>query len=277
MTHTMQVEEALTMLRKTGVPAPQALLVLGSGLGLLAEAVDHAVPIPYEEIPHWPRSTAPGHAGRLVVGTLEGVPVAVMQGRVHLYEGYSLREVTFPLRVFGRWGISLAFLTNASGGVHPGLGSGDLVLIQDHINLMGCNPLMGPNEDAWGERFPDLSRAYDQDLMVRAERAALAEGVALKRGIYAAFTGPSFETPAEVRMARTLGADLVGMSTVPEVIVARHMGIRVCAVSCVANPAAGLSAQELSHQEVLATVQRSAEALSRVVRRFFRNLGTSDV
>lgn len=277
MTHTMQVEEALTMLRKTGVPAPQALLVLGSGLGLLAEAVDHAVPIPYEEIPHWPRSTAPGHAGRLVVGTLEGVPVAVMQGRVHLYEGYSLREVTFPLRVFGRWGISLAFLTNASGGVHPGLGSGDLVLIQDHINLMGCNPLMGPNEDAWGERFPDLSRAYDQDLMVRAERAALAEGVALKRGIYAAFTGPSFETPAEVRMARTLGADLVGMSTVPEVIVARHMGIRVCAVSCVANPAAGLSAQELSHQEVLATVRRSAEALSRVVRRFFRNLGTSDV
>ena len=277
MTHTMQVEEALTMLRKTGVPAPQALLVLGSGLGLLAEAVDHAVPIPYEEIPHWPRSTAPGHAGRLVVGTLEGVPVAVMQGRVHLYEGYSLREVTFPLRVFGRWGISLAFLSNASGGVHPGLGSGDLVLIQDHINLMGCNPLMGPNEDAWGERFPDLSRAYDQDLMVRAERAALAEGVALKRGIYAAFTGPSFETPAEVRMARTLGADLVGMSTVPEVIVARHMGIRVCAVSCVANPAAGLSAQELSHQEVLATVQRSAEALSRVVRRFFRNLGTSDV
>ncbi len=277
MTYTMQVEEALTMLRHTGAPTPQGVLVLGSGLGRIADAVDHAVCIPYEEIPHWPLSTAPGHVGRLVAGTLADVPVVVMQGRIHLYEGYSLREVTFPMRVFGRWGASLAVLTNASGGIHPGLSSGDLVLIQDHINLMGGNPLAGPNEDAWGVRFPDLSQAYDPELMARAEKAALEEGVAMKRGIYAAFSGPSFETPAEVRMARTLGADMVGMSTVPEVIVARHMGLRVCAFSCVANPAAGLGGQALTHEDVLATVQRSAENLSRVLCRFMKNFGKTHV
>jgi len=272
MTYAMQVEEALAALRSRGGPTPRVALVLGSGLGGVGDRVDGAVRIPYGEIPHWPSSTAPGHEGCLVVGTLEGIPVVVMQGRIHMYEGYSLQEVTFPMRVFGRWGVSVVVLTNASGGVHPGLSSGDLVLIQDHINLMGGNPLVGPNEESWGVRFPDLSRAYDPDLMIRAEGAAREEGVTLKRGIYAAFSGPSFETPAEVRMARLLGADLVGMSTVPEVIVARHMGLRVCALSCVANPAAGLGTQELTHEEVLATVRRAAENMTRVIRRLLKNL-----
>ena len=272
MTYAMQVEEALAALRSRGGPTPRVALVLGSGLGGVGDRVDGAVRIPYGEIPHWPSSTAPGHEGCLVVGTLEGIPVVVMQGRIHMYEGYSLQEVTFPMRVLGRWGVSVAVLTNASGGVHPGLSSGDLVLIQDHINLMGGNPLVGPNEESWGVRFPDLSRAYDPDLMIRAEGAAREEGVTLKRGIYAAFSGPSFETPAEVRMARLLGADLVGMSTVPEVIVARHMGLRVCALSCVANPAAGLGTQELTHEEVLATVRRAAENMTRVIRRLLKSL-----
>ena len=272
MTYAMQVEEALATLRSRGGPTPRVALVLGSGLGGVGDRVDGAVRIPYGEIPHWPSSTAPGHEGCLVVGTLEGIPVVVMQGRIHMYEGYSLQEVTFPMRVLGRWGVSVAVLTNASGGVHPGLSSGDLVLIQDHINLMGGNPLVGPNEESWGVRFPDLSRAYDPDLMIRAEGAAREEGVTLKRGIYAAFSGPSFETPAEVRMARLLGADLVGMSTVPEVIVARHMGLRVCALSCVANPAAGLGTQELTHEEVLATVRRAAENMTRVIRRLLKSL-----
>ncbi len=272
MTYAMQVEEALAALRSRGGPTPRVALVLGSGLGGVGDRVDGAVRIPYGEIPHWPSSTAPGHEGCLVVGTLEGIPVVVMQGRIHMYEGYSLQEVTFPMRVFGRWGVSVVVLTNASGGVHPGLSSGDLVLIQDHINLMGGNPLVGPNEESWGVRFPDLSRAYDPDLMIQAEGAAREEGVTRKRGIYAAFSGPSFETPAEVRMARLLGADLVGMSTVPEVIVARHMGLRVCALSCVANPAAGLGTQELTHEEVLATVRRAAENMTRVIRRLLKNL-----
>ncbi|HQK25345.1 MAG TPA: purine-nucleoside phosphorylase [Synergistaceae bacterium] len=277
MTYTMRVEEALAALRSRGGPTPRVALVLGSGLGEVGDRVDGAVRIPYGEIPHWPSSTAPGHEGCLVVGTLEGIPVVVMQGRVHMYEGYSLQEVTFPMRVFGRWGVPVAVLTNASGGVHPDLSSGDLVLIQDHINLMGGNPLVGPNEESWGVRFPDLSRAYDPDLMIQAEGAAREEGVTLKRGIYAAFSGPSFETPAEVRMARLLGADLVGMSTVPEVIVARHMGLRVCALSCVANPAAGLGTQELTHEEVLATVRRAAERMTRVIRRLLKSLEASHV
>jgi purine-nucleoside phosphorylase len=195
-----------------------------------------------------------------------------MQGRVHYYEGYSPEEVTFPVRVFGSWGIRTYLATNASGGINPGIRPGEICLIHDHINLMGVNPLVGANNEKFGPRFPDMSRAYDPELADRMTRAACDEGIPLHRGVYVAFSGPSFETPAEIRMARTMGADLVGMSTVPEVIVANHMGMRVCALSCVANHAAGMTAERLSHQEVLTEMNRAAGTLSKLVLRFLEGL-----
>jgi len=266
------VKEALSWLRERIPSRPLAAVILGSGLGALAHRLEDPVSVPFGDIPHWPVSTAPGHAAKLVFGRLGGQTVLVQQGRVHYYEGFSMDEVTFSTRVYGTWGIPFYIPTNASGGIHYGLRSGDLVLIQDHINLLGTNPLIGPNVDDWGPRFPDMLHAYDPEMQLLAEDAARENGILLKRGTYVAFTGPSFETPAEIRMARILGADVVGMSTVPEVIIARHMGMRTCAVSCVANAAAGMTGQVLSHEEVLLEMEKASNSLVRLVEALLHKL-----
>ncbi|HTU36289.1 MAG TPA: purine-nucleoside phosphorylase [Candidatus Acidoferrum sp.] len=235
---------------------PRIALVLGSGLGAFAEELTSATRIPYEKIPGFPRSTAIGHAGRLVIGKVGDVAVAAMQGRVHLYEGYSAREVVFPMRVFGRLGVRAAILTNAAGGINRDYNQGTLVVIRDHINLQGTNPLVGENDDRFGPRFPDMTEAYMKDYREIALVEAQRLGIEIHEGVYAAMPGPSYETPAEIRYLRTVGADLVGMSTVPEVIAAKHMGIRVLGISCVTNMAAGILDQPLSHTEVLETAER---------------------
>jgi purine-nucleoside phosphorylase len=259
-----RAQAAAEFIRSRTALRPHIALVLGSGLGDFAEGLGDAVRIPYAEIPHFPHSTAIGHAGRLVLGRIASTPVAVMQGRVHLYEGYSAKDVAFPMRVFGRMGIRAAILTNAAGGIGSNLHPGCLVLVRDHINLQGTSPMIGPNDDRFGLRFFDMSNAYDPEFRQIAESEAARLGLWLGSGVYAALLGPSFETPAEIQYLRKIGADLVGMSTVPEVIVARHMGIRVLAISCVTNLAAGLSQQPITHEEVLeigARVQKEFVAL----------------
>ena len=235
---------------------PQIALVLGSGLGAFADEFESPTKIPYAEIPHFPRSTAIGHAGQLVVGKVGEIPVAAMQGRVHLYEGYSAKDVAFPIRVFARMGIQAVILTNAAGGIKREFVQGQLVVIKDHINLQGASPLTGPNDERFGPRFPDMTMAYDR----RFREMTVGEGnrnrIGLYEGVYAALPGPSYETPAEIRHLRTIGADLVGMSTVPEVIAARHSEIRVLGISCVTNAAAGILDQPLDHKEVLETAER---------------------
>lgn len=235
---------------------PKIALVLGSGLGAFADDLTSAVKIPYQKIPNFPRSTAIGHAGQLVIGLSGDVPVAAMQGRVHLYEGYSVRDVVYPMRVLGRMGIRAAILTNAAGGIPHDFQQGALVVIRDHINLQGANPLIGPNDDRFGPRFPDMTQAYWKPYREIALSEALRLGIGVHEGVYAALSGPSYETPAEIRYLRTIGANLVGMSTVPEVIVARHMGIRVLGISCVTNMAAGILDKPINHQEVLETTER---------------------
>jgi purine-nucleoside phosphorylase len=235
---------------------PKLAIVLGSGLGDFAEDLKDSVAIPYSEIPHFPQSTAIGHAGKMVIGKLGDLTIAAMQGRVHQYEGYDVKQAAFPVRVFGRLGIQAVILTNAAGGINAGYGQGALVLLSDHINLQGTNPLSGPNDERFGLRFIDLTEAYDKAYRQMAAEEAKRLGIPLYEGIYAALAGPSYETPAEIRYLRTIGADLVGMSTVPEVIVARHMGIRVLAISCVTNMAAGLSGENINHLEVLETGRR---------------------
>jgi purine-nucleoside phosphorylase len=235
---------------------PQIGLVLGSGLGAFADDLSEAVRIPYGQIPDFPRSTAIGHAGQLVIGKSGDVPVAVMQGRVHLYEGYSASEVAFPTRVLGRMGIQTLILTNAAGGINVDYGQGALVMLRDHINLQGQNPLTGQNDDRFGHRFPDMSYAYAKRLREIALEEAQRLGIAPQEGVYAALAGPSYETPAEIRYLRTIGADLVGMSTVAETIAARHMGIEVLAISCVTNMAAGILDKPLDHEEVLEVGRR---------------------
>jgi purine-nucleoside phosphorylase len=232
---------------------PRVALVLGSGLGGFAAELADAVEIPYSEIPHWPCSTAVGHAGRLFLGMLGAVPVAVMSGRVHLYEGYTPAQVTFPVRVLGGLGVRAMVFTNAAGGINLALERGGLVLISDHINLQGSNPLAGPNLDALGPRFPDMSEAYCRRYREIALRTAREMDIPLAEGVYVAVLGPSYETPAEIRFLRAIGADVVGMSTVPEVIAANHMGIKVLGISCVTNMAAGVLPRKISHQEVLET------------------------
>jgi purine-nucleoside phosphorylase len=235
---------------------PRVALVLGSGLGALADEVAAATRIPYAKIPHFPRSTAIGHVGQLVIGKVGDVPVAAMQGRVHFYEGYSIKEVAFPIRVFYRMGIKAVILTNAAGGVNLNYSEGALVILRDHINLQGANPLIGPNDDGFGPRFPDMTRAYDPEF----RRFALEEGnerkLNLHEGVYLALAGPNYETPAEIHAFRTVGADLVGMSTVPEVLAARHCNIRVLGISCVTNMAAGITGAPLSAEEVFETGAR---------------------
>jgi purine-nucleoside phosphorylase len=252
----VRAEAAAHFLLKQTRLRPKIALVLGSGLGAFADGLANAARIPYAKIPHFPRSTAIGHAGQLVMGMVDGIEVAAMQGRVHLYEGYSVKEVAFPIRVFARMGVKAVILTNAAGGIKKEFTQGRLVVISDHINLQGVNPLTGPNDENFGARFPDMSVAYDK----RFRELALAEGrrlgIELGEGVYAALAGPSYETPAEIRYLRTIGTDLVGMSTVPEVIAARHSGMRVLGISCVTNAAAGILDQPLDHNEVLQTTER---------------------
>jgi purine-nucleoside phosphorylase len=235
---------------------PRMGLVLGSGLGAFADEFAEATRIPYERIPHFPRSTAVGHAGRYVIGKVEGVPVAAMQGRVHFYEGYSMKEVIFPMRVFARMGSRAVILTNAAGGINREYKQGCLVVIRDHINLQGTNPLIGPNDERYGPRFFDMTTAYWKPYAEAALEEGRRLGLPIYEGVYAALTGPSYETPAEIRHLGAIGCDLAGMSTVPEVIAARHMGIKVLGISCVTNMAAGILAQPIRHEEVLETGER---------------------
>jgi purine-nucleoside phosphorylase len=249
---------------------PSVAIVLGSGLGALADQVQDADRIAYEKIPGWKRSTVPGHAGQLVVGTLEGKTVAVMKGRLHYYEGYDMQEITFPVRVFKAWGIDTIILTNACGGLNPSFKAGDLMVINDHINFMAGNPLRGPNDDALGPRFPDMVGAYTEELRTLAHQA----DADLREGVYVAVAGPNFETPAELRMLRRWGADAVGMSTVPEVLVARHAGMRILAIATVTDMATGLPGliDHVSHEEVLAIADRAGKRLGEVVKGVVKRL-----
>lgn len=235
---------------------PKIALVLGSGLGAFADEFANAAKIPYADIPHFPQSTAIGHAGKLVVGQVNGIPVAGMQGRVHLYEGYSAKEVVFPIRVFARIGVKAVILTNAAGGIKREFVQGRLVVISDHINLQGVNPLTGPNDERFGLRFHDMTSAYDKRFREMTVGEGNRLGIGLYEGVYAGLLGPSYETPAEIRFLRGIGAGLVGMSTVAEVIAARHSGLRVLGISCVTNAAAGILDQPLNHIEVLETAER---------------------
>jgi purine-nucleoside phosphorylase len=265
-----QLDDATTLIGKRTALRPAVGLVLGSGLGAFAETLQDATSIPYGEIPHFPASTAIGHRGELVIGTSGGVPVAVMAGRVHYYEGYSLPQVVFPVRVLGRLGIKVLILTNAAGSVNTAYKPGELMVIEDHINYMGGNPLIGPNEEALGLRFFDMSEPYDPALREMAEKACRKARMVVRKGVYIAFTGPSYETPAEIRMARAMGADAVGMSTVPEVIAARHMGMRVLGISCLTNMAAGVLKQKLDHKEVLEVGERVKAGLMDVLGRIIQ-------
>jgi purine-nucleoside phosphorylase len=243
------------LLSKTGL-RPKIGLVLGSGLGAFADEFTAATKIPYAEIPHFPQSTAIGHAGKLVLGKVGDVPVAGMQGRVHLYEGYSAKDVAFPIRVFFRMGVKAVILTNAAGGIKHEFTQGKLVVIKDHINLQSVSPLTGPNDERFGPRFPDMTIAYDRRFREMTVGEGNRHSIGAFEGVYAALPGPSYETPAEIRYLRSIGADLVGMSTVPEVIAARHCGMRVLGISCVTNAAAGILDKPLDHKEVLETGER---------------------
>ncbi len=252
----LRAESAAQFLLSRTMLRPRIGLVLGSGLGAFADSLSDFARVPYAQIPAFPRSTAIGHAGQMVIGNAGSIAVAAMQGRVHLYEGYSAEEVAFPIRVFGRMGVRAVVLTNAAGGINLKYQQGVLVLIKDHINLQGQSPLVGPNDDRFGVRFPDMTQAYSRRFGKAAQEEARKLGLTLDDGVYAALLGPSYETPAEIRYLRTIGADLVGMSTVAEVIAARHMGIEVLAISCVTNMAAGILDQPLSHDEVMQTGER---------------------
>lgn len=273
-------EEATQMIRRQYSDEVRTVVVLGSGLGAFADELENAVKIPYEEIPHFARSTVEGHAGQLVLGEIGGKQIAVQQGRFHFYEGYSMEQVMFPMRVFGRLGIENVILTNAAGSTNMEMRPGSLMLITDHLNCMGVNPLRGPNDERFGPRFPDMTSVYDRELQLIAD--AVANEIALeryengidalqvdflKRGVYCALSGPTYETPSEVKMYRSLGADAVGMSTVPEAIAARHQGMKVLGISCITNLAAGMTDEPINHQEVMETGARVADVFKELLRR----------
>ena len=265
-------EHAARTIRSRAGDAARTAIVLGSGLGGFADEFQEAVTIPYQEIPGFATSTAEGHAGRLVIGKVDQAPAVAMQGRVHFYEGYSLEQVTFPIRVFKLLGIKTLVLTNAAGGIDVDLSQGALMLISDHLNLMGINPLRGANDERFGPRFPDMTAVYSRQLQQIAIDEARAIGVELRRGIYAGLAGPSYETPAEIHMLRGFGADAVGMSTVPEAIVARQMGLEVLGISCITNMAAGISDQTINHEEVLETGRRVRATFTELLRRIIVRL-----
>ncbi len=259
------LDAAVAAVRARTALVPDVGLILGSGLGALVDAIEIDARIPYPDIPGFVGSTVSGHAGELIVGRLAGTPVVVMSGRVHLYEGYGIEQVVFPVRVLARLGAPTVVVTNAAGGIHPDHRPEDIMVIRDHINLTGQNPLVGRNDDSLGLRFPDMSEAYDRELADLAHRVAAEAGLSLRDGVYAGLLGPSYETPAEIRMLRTLGADAVGMSTVNEVIALRHMGVRVLGLSCITNLAAGISTAPLSHEEVYAVAQAIRSRLIQLV------------
>jgi purine-nucleoside phosphorylase len=266
------IEDAVRHIRACTELEPAAAVVLGSGLGAFAEELSVQAEIPYAEIPGWPCSTAVGHAGRLILGRLDRMPLAVMAGRAHLYEGYSPAQVTYGVRVLGSLGVRSIVFTNAAGGINTALAPGRLVLIADHINLQGSNPLTGPNDDRLGPRFPDMSEVYCKSYRDVARQAAAELRIVVSEGVYAGMLGPSYETPAEIRFLRGIGADLVGMSTVPEAIVANHMGIKVLGISCVTNMAAGILEQKITHEEVLATGAMVRDTLVRLLKRLLPRL-----
>ncbi|MES1258280.1 MAG: purine-nucleoside phosphorylase [Acidobacteriota bacterium] len=251
---------------------PRAGVVLGSGLGAFADTLDERITIPYSEIPGWPQSTAIGHAGKLVIGIVEGVTVAVLSGRAHLYEGYTAQQAVFGIRTLRSLGVDSVILTNAAGGIRRDWRPGELVLLSDHINLLGQNPLTGANDEALGPRFPDMSEAYSRRFREAAREAGKSLGLDLPEGVYAAVPGPSYETPAEIRYLRAIGADLVGMSTVPETIAANHMGMQVLGISCVTNHAAGVTDRKLDHREVLEVGERMKGTLIELLRRVLPRL-----
>jgi purine-nucleoside phosphorylase len=269
-----KLKETVEFVRSQSPQRPSLGIVLGSGLGLFADSLTSKTVIPFSAIPHFPSSTVVGHSGSLVIGTVAGVPIIALQGRVHLYEGYPVSDVVYPARVLGSLGIRQLIVTNAAGGINTGFKPGDLMLITDHINLMGTNPLIGKNIDELGPRFPDMSHAYDPQMRETAQAVAREQGIPLRQGVYVGLLGPSYETPAEIRMCRVLGADAVGMSTVPEVIAVNHMGIRVLGISCITNMAAGILPQKLTHQEVLDTTKQVEETFSALLTGIIPRLAT---
>lgn len=272
-TYRAHVEEAAAHLRKHTQLQPRLGLILGTGLGELAREIEAEIILPYDEIPHFPLSTVESHHGRLIVGHLNRVPVYALQGRFHLYEGYTPRQVTFPVRVLATLGIDTLFISNAAGGMNPLFRRGDLMLITDHINLQGQNPLVGPNIDAWGPRFPDMSAPYDPALCRLAEEKALELGIKLQQGVYVAVLGPNLETKAEYRFLRLIGADAVGMSTVPEVIVARHMNLRVMAISVITDECFPDALEPLSLESVLAAAAEAEPRLTRLMKAVVEAVG----
>jgi purine-nucleoside phosphorylase len=269
---SQRLDELAAAVRSRSTLQPRVGLVLGSGLGGLADEIEVEVAIGFSELPGWPAASAPGHDGRLLMGHLRGLPVACLRGRLHMYEGLSERLVVEPALLLGRLGAPILVLTNASGGVNPRFDAGSLMVIGDHINLTGRHPLLGPNDERIGPRFPDMSAVWDPELRARLHAAARTEAVALVEGVYLGLTGPSYETPAEVRMLRTLGADAVGMSTVMEAIAAHWAGMRVCGISLVTNAGAGLSATPLTHDEVLEAARTAGPRLARIIGRFVEDL-----
>lgn len=266
MEYEAQVLEAVEFLKEKFGSAPEVGVVLGSGLGDFADGLDGSLACSNQQIPHWPRSTAPGHLGRVVVGHVGSKAIVALQGRVHYYESGDMRITTFPIRVLGAWGVKTLILTNASGGIREDLRPGTLVVLRDHINLMGTNPLIGPNCSHWGPRFPDMTCLYDQDLQNVFLTKAKELQLPVEQGCYVAFSGPSYETPAEIKMMRSLGADVVGMSSVPEAIVARHMGLKVACISCVANAAAGVTGLELTEKEVLDQMALTGKSVTKLLK-----------
>lgn len=267
-----RAQRAAQMIRERVKLEPSVGIVLGSGLGAFADELAEARAVPYSEIPGFARATVEGHAGRLVVGKANDTPVAAMQGRFHFYEGYELDEVTFPIRVLKILGVKTLILTNAAGSLNTEFTPGSLMIITDHINLMGANPLIGPNDERFGPRFPDLSATYDWKLQNLVISEAKTVGLDMRRGVYASLSGPSYETPAEIHMVRTLGADAVGMSTVPEAIVARHMDMQVIGISCITNLAAGVSDRPVDHSQVIATGERVREQFTELLRKVIAKL-----
>jgi purine-nucleoside phosphorylase len=265
LTIRQKLDETVAAVRTRVSARPRIGMVLGSGLGAFGDSLEHLTKLPYSELPHLPASKVPGHSGNLCFGEVRGVPVVCMQGRVHYYEGHSIESVVHGVRSMARLGVDHVLLTNAAGGVEPSWTPGDLMIVTDHINLMGTSPLIGPNDDELGVRFPDMSEAYDLASRESLARVAETAGIAVRQGVYAALTGPAYETPAEVRMARLLGAQAVGMSTVPEVLALRHMGVRVAALSCITNLAAGISKLTLSHAEVEVVARARREALIQLI------------
>lgn len=257
--HQESIKEAAAYIRGQKGVEPQVGLILGSGLGVLAELMENPVSIPYMDIPHFPVSTVEGHEGELLLGTIQDRPVVLMKGRFHMYEGYGPEVTAFPVRVMKELGVKSLLVTNAAGGINTSFEPGDLMLISDHLNMTGTNPLIGPNDPELGVRFPDMSQAYSRQLRQLAKEVAVGQGIALREGVYAGLLGPTYETPAEIVMLRTLGADAVGMSTVSEVIVARHAGLEVLGISCISNMAAGILDQPLSHDEVMETAEKVRE------------------